>query len=161
MRDIYIVGAKGVGQYGGYETFVQNLIGYSKNVRYHVACKANGDGCMDLNKTDNISDLTEDSFRFNDTECYLIKVPNIGPAQAIYYDIASLRRCIKEIKENKVKDPIVYVLACRIGPFFKNYVDQIHGFSGSVYINPDGHEWKWAKWSKPIRAYWKISENLG
>ena len=160
MRDIYIVGAKGVGQYGGYETFVQNLIGYSKNVRYHVACKANGDGCMDLNKTDNLSDLTEDSFRFNDTECYLIKVPNIGPAQAIYYDIASLRRCIKEIKENKVKDPIVYVLACRIGPFFKNYVDQIHGFSGSVYINPDGHEWKRAKWSKLIRAYWKISEKL-
>ena len=26
--------------------------------------------------------------------------------------------------------------------------------------NPDGHEWKRAKWSKPVRAYWKKSEEL-
>ena len=27
-----------------------------------------------------------------------------------------------------------------------------------MYVNPDGHEWKRAKWSLPVRKYWKISE---
>jgi rhamnosyltransferase len=31
---------------------------------------------------------------------------------------------------------------------------------GKVYLNPDGHEWMRAKWSKPIRKYWKISEQM-
>ena len=29
-----------------------------------------------------------------------------------------------------------------------------------LYINPDGHEWLRAKWSKPVKKYWKISEQL-
>lgn len=29
-----------------------------------------------------------------------------------------------------------------------------------LYINPDGHEWLRAKWSKPVKKYWKISEKL-
>ncbi len=29
-----------------------------------------------------------------------------------------------------------------------------------VYVNPDGHEWKKAKWSGPVRKYWKESEKL-
>lgn len=29
-----------------------------------------------------------------------------------------------------------------------------------MYVNPDGHEWMRAKWSKPIRWYWKKSEQL-
>jgi len=27
-------------------------------------------------------------------------------------------------------------------------------------VNPDGHEWLRAKWSAPVRAYWKLSERL-
>ena len=29
-----------------------------------------------------------------------------------------------------------------------------------LYINPDGHEWKRAKWNWAIKKYWKISEKL-
>lgn len=29
-----------------------------------------------------------------------------------------------------------------------------------MYLNPDGHEWMRAKWSKPIRKYWKASEQM-
>lgn len=29
-----------------------------------------------------------------------------------------------------------------------------------MYLNPDGHEWMRAKWSAPIRKYWKISEQM-
>ena len=29
-----------------------------------------------------------------------------------------------------------------------------------MYLNPDGHEWMRAKWSAPVRKYWKISEQM-
>ena len=29
-----------------------------------------------------------------------------------------------------------------------------------MYVNPDGHEWMRAKWSLPVRKYWKISEQM-
>jgi rhamnosyltransferase len=44
---IFLVGAKNLGAYGGYETFVDKLTEYhgqSDKLCYHVACKANGDG---------------------------------------------------------------------------------------------------------------------
>ena len=54
VQHVYLVGAKSLGAYGGYETFVYKLTEYhqnKENIKYHVACKANGDGCMDLNST--------------------------------------------------------------------------------------------------------------
>ena len=35
---------------------------------------------------------------------------------------------------------------------------QIKDIGGRYYLNPDGHEWKRAKWSAPVRRYWKWSE---
>src|SRR5699024_6415228 len=37
---------------------------------------------------------------------------------------------------------------------------KFHQFGFQVWVNPDGHEWKRAKWSLPVRKYWKISERL-
>lgn len=148
MQHIYIVGSKGIpGAYGGYETFVDKLTEYHQQhqaLQYHVACKS-----------------TENSeFEYHNARCFKVKVPNIGPAQAIYYDLAALKQCCKHIKENNVKNPIVYILACRIGPFMKGFVRKIHKLGGVVYVNPDGHEWLRAKWPAPVRKYWKISEQL-
>lgn len=56
--------------------------------------------------------------------------------------------------------PIVYIMACRIGPFAHYFYKKIHKLGGRVYLNPDGHEWMRAKWSTPIRKYWKISERM-
>ena len=55
IQHVYLVGAKSLGAYGGYETFVYKLTEYhqnKENIKYHVACKANGDGCMDETKFD-------------------------------------------------------------------------------------------------------------
>ena len=49
-------------------------------------------------------------------------------------------------------------MTCRIGPFFNHYVKQIKALGGKIYLNPDGHEWMRAKWSAPVRKYWKYSE---
>ena len=58
VQHVYLIGAKGLGSYGGYETFVYKLTEYHKNnehIKYHVACKANGDGCMVRQKLMNMS----------------------------------------------------------------------------------------------------------
>jgi len=148
MQHVFIVGSKGIpGAYGGYETFVDKLTQYHENhteLRYHVACK----------------DTKAFEKQYHNARCFHIKVPNIGPAQAIWYDVAALSACCKYIRANRIEKPIVYILACRIGPFMRGFVKKIHKLGGKVYVNPDGHEWLRAKWPKPVRAYWKWSEKL-
>lgn len=169
MQHVFIIGSKSLGAYGGYETFVYKLTEYHQNnekIKYHVACKANGDGCMDESKLDGVSRISDSEiesdseFEFQNAHCFKISVPNIGPAVAIYYDVAALKYCCEYIEKNGIKNPIVYILACRIGPFMGHFYKKIHKLGGKVYLNPDGHEWMRAKWSKPIRKYWKISEQM-
>lgn len=163
MQHVFIVGAKSLGAYGGYETFVYKLTEYHQNnkkIKYHIACKANGDGCMDETKLSGVTLLGDSEFLFQNARCFKIRVPNIGPAAAIYYDVAALHACCKYIKDNRIEHPIVYILACRIGPFAAYFQNKIHKLGGKVYLNPDGHEWMRAKWSAPIRKYWKLSERM-
>ena len=107
-----------------------------------------------------VTRLSDTEFEFNNTHCFKIKVPNIGSAAAIYYDIAALNMCCQYIEKEHIKNAIVYVLACRIGPFLANFQKRIHKLGGKVYLNPDGHEWMRAKWSTPVRKYWKESERM-
>ena len=148
VQHVFIVGSKGIpGNYGGYETFVDRLTEYHQNnpnLKYHVACKAKD------TKT----------FEYHNADCFDVKVPSIGPAQAIYYDVAALNQCVRYIKRHNIQHPIVYILACRIVPFAAHFQRVIHKLGGKLYINPDGHEWMRAKWSAPVRKYWKISEQL-
>ena len=148
MQHVFIVGSKGIpGAYGGYETFVDRLTECHEGdpeIRYHVACKSDEDG----------------EFEYHGARCFKVKVPDIGPAQAIWYDVASLSRCVSYIEENHIEHPVVYVLACRIGPFCKRFHRRIRALGGELYVNPDGHEWARAKWSAPVRRYWKLSESL-
>lgn len=148
MQHVFIVGSKGIpGTYGGYETFVDKLTEYhqqNSKLKYHVACKG------DVNS----------EFNYHNARCFKINVPNIGAAQAIYYDITALNRCCNYIKRNHIERPIIYILACRIGPVASYFQKRIHKLGGLVYVNPDGHEWKRAKWSALVRKYWKISEKL-
>ncbi|CAM3131426.1 beta 1-4 rhamnosyltransferase Cps2T [Sporolactobacillus spathodeae] len=148
MQHVFIIGSKGIpGAYGGYETFVDKLTEYHQNnkkLKYHVACKSTENG----------------EFEYHNARCFNVKVPDVGAAQAIYYDIISLKRCCDYIKKNHIEHPIIYILACRIGLFIGHFQKVIHKLGGKVYLNPDGHEFLRAKWSAPVRKYWKISEQL-
>lgn len=162
MQDVFIIGAKGIGNYGGYETFLKKLIETDKNntkIKYHIACKYNGQGAMDETKLLNAKTIDDHHFIYYNADCFKINISEkLGPAQAIYYDLAAFKECIRQIKEQNISHPIVYVLACRIGPFISKYVKQLHQLGGQLFVNPDGHEWMRAKWSKPVRKYWKLSE---
>lgn len=147
MRDIFIIGSKGIpARYGGFETFVDQLTRQkeSRDIRYHVACMGN----------------SPKEFEYQDSHCFQIKVPAIGPAKAVWYDIAAFRYCLKYLKKHPSDAPVVYVLACRIGPFAAFLKAGLRKMGGKLYVNPDGHEWLRAKWNKAIRAYWKFSEKL-
>lgn len=162
MQDVFIIGAKGIGNYGGYETFLKKLIETDKNnteIKYHIACKYNGQGAMDETKLLGAKTIDDHHFTYYNADCFKIDISEkLGPAQAIYYDVAAFKECIRQIKEQNISHPIVYVLACRIGPFISKYVKQLHQLGGQLFVNPDGHEWMRAKWSKPVRKYWKLSE---
>lgn len=149
LKHVFIVGSKGIpAKYGGFETFVDKLTEYHQNeseLKYHVACR---------------SSENNDAFEYHNADCFNVKVPNIGAAQAIYYDVAALFRVCKYIKKNKIPNPIVYILACRIGIFAPYFQYRIHQLGGQLFLNPDGHEWKRAKWPLPVRLYWKISEAI-
>lgn len=145
VQHIYIVGSKGCGNYGGYETFLEKLTEHhqhNKKIKYHIAWKGK----------------KAKEFEYHGAHAFQMKVLNIGPAQAILYDIAALNYCLKHIKKNHIKSPIIYILACRIGPFAAQFQKKIHKLGGKVYVNPDGHEWMRGKWSVPVRKYWKYSE---
>lgn len=144
IQHVYLVGAKSLGAYGGYETFVYKLTEYhqnKENIKYHVACKANGDGCMDESKFEGVTKINDHEFEFHNAHCFKIDVPQIGSAQAIYYDVAALKACCEHIKKNHIPHPIVYIMACRIGPFAGHFYREIHKLGGTVFLNPDGHEW--------------------
>lgn len=164
VQHVFLVGAKSLGVYGGYETFVNKLTEYHQNkekIQYHVACKENGDGCMDPHNTKGAEILSEREFIYHNAECYRIHVPEkLGSAQAIYYDVVALQECCRIIRKQKISCPIVYIMACRIGPFMRQFYKAIHELGGIIYVNPDGHEWMRAKWAVPIRKYWKISEQM-
>ncbi|MBQ4417899.1 MAG: DUF1972 domain-containing protein [Butyrivibrio sp.] len=160
-RHVYIIGCKSIGLYGGFETFLMKLLQHHRDnpqIRYHVACKANGEGFMDVEKLPGAARINDDEFTYCNVHGFLIRVPDIGPAQAIYYDIKALQWACDHIEKNHIPDAVVYILACRVGPFERRYVKRIREAGGVVFQNPDGHEdWR-KKWNVFIRTYWKYSE---
>lgn len=147
MKHIFIIGSKGIpANYGGFETFVEKLTQYQQDesIKYHVSCLADNDN----------------EFEHNGAHCFNVKVPDIGAAKAVYYDIAAFKRCLHIIRNNNIKQPVIYVLACRIGPFIAALKGHLRRLGGKLYVNPDGHEWMRAKWNWLIRKYWKLSERL-
>ena len=150
MKDIFIIGSKGMGNYGGYETFLENLTYFKNNddINYHIAYREED------------TDEPNKEFYHNGARCFKIKLKDIGPAKAIVYDVKALRESINYIKKNKINDAIIYILTCRIGPFLRYYKNKCRKLGIKIYVNPDGHEWLRAKWSKPVKKYWKLSEKL-
>lgn len=149
MQHVFIIGSRGLpAQYGGFETFVDQLVSHqvSPDIQYHVACLSN--------------DQAYQHFDFKGVDCFTIKAPKLGPARVIAYDMMAINYALKLIKKQGIEQPIFYVLGNTIGAFVAPFARKIHKIGGRFYINPDGLEWKRAKWAKPIQAYLKYSEKI-
>ena len=149
MQHVFIIGSRGLpAQYGGFETFVDQLVSHqvSPDIQYHVACLSN--------------DQAYQHFDYKGVDCFTIKAPKLGPARVIAYDMMAINYALKVIKKQGIQKPIFYVLGNTIGAFVAPFARKIHKMGGQFYINPDGLEWKRAKWAKPIQAYLKYSEKI-
>ena len=147
MKDIFIIGSRGLpAQYGGFETFVEKLISYkvSPAIRYHVACLSD--------------ESTGNHFDYKGADCFTVNPPKLGPARVIAYDMMAINYSLKLIKKEGIQSPIFYILRNTIGSFIFHFAKKIQSVGGILLVNPDGLEWKRAKWSKPVQSYLKYSE---
>ena len=147
MKDIFIIGSRGLpAQYGGFETFVEKLVSHkvSPRIRYHVACLSD--------------ERTGKHFDYKGTDCFTVNPPKLGPARVIAYDMMAINYSLKFIKKEEIQEPIFYILGNTIGAFIAYFANKIQSIGGVLLVNPDGLEWKRAKWSKPVQSYLKYSE---
>lgn len=147
MKDIFIIGSRGLpAQYGGFETFVEKLISHkvSPAIRYHVACLSD--------------ESTGNHFDYKGADCFTVNPPKLGPARVIAYDMMAINYSLKLIKKEGIQSPIFYILGNTIGAFIVHFAKKIQSVGGTLLVNPDGLEWKRAKWSKPVQSYLKYSE---
>lgn len=147
MKDIFIIGSRGLpAQYGGFETFVEKLVSHkvSPRIRYHVACLSD--------------ERTGKHFDYKGADCFTVNPPKLGPARVIAYDMMAINYSLKFIKKEGIQEPIFYILGNTIGAFIAYFAKKIQSIGGVLLVNPDGLEWKRAKWSKPVQSYLKYSE---
>ena len=147
MKDIFIIGSRGLpAQYGGFETFVEKLVSHkvSPRIRYHVACLSD--------------ERTGKHFDYKGADCFTVNPPKLGPARVIAYDMMAINYSLKLIKKEGIQSPIFYILGNTIGAFIVHFAKKIQSVGGTLLVNPDGLEWKRAKWSKPVQSYLKYSE---
>ena len=143
MIDVYIVASKGIpAQYGGFETFVEELTKgkVSSEIKYHVSCMNND----------------EKHFEYNGADCFNVKVPLKGALGRIFHVSRALNQIERNI--NPKNKTIVYVLGCRIGPLMHHHYRKLHKRGVHVFVNPDGLEWKRAKWSTFEKRFLKYCE---
>lgn len=149
MKHIFIIGSRGLpAQYGGFETFVEQLVSnqVSPNIRYHVAC---------------LSDSSHHQHtEYKGADCFTINPPKLGPARVIAYDMMAISYALELVKAQKIEAPIFYILGNTIGGFIAPFAKKIHSVGGRLFVNPDGLEWKRSKWSKPVQSYLKYAEKL-
>lgn len=146
MIHIFIVGSKGIpAQYGGFETFVENLTLRKKSgdIKYHVSCMNND----------------EKHFEHNEADCFNVRVPLKGAPGRIFHVSLVLDRVEKWCRQNPGNPVIVYILGCRIGPLLIPHAWRLHRLGAVICCNPDGLEWKRDKWNTAAKLFLRYCES--
>ncbi|MFY9637491.1 MAG: DUF1972 domain-containing protein [Methanobacterium sp.] len=141
---IAIIGSRGIpNNYGGFECFTeilsQNLV--KRGYTIHVSCEHPGE----KNKPSTFNGV--DLFYFP------IKHPKsaiIGMIYEILYDVYSLFMA-------SLKADQIYMLGYSAALFF--FIPKL--FRKTLYLNPDGFEWKRAKFNSSVKFLLKINEKMG
>lgn len=148
MINVFIVGSKGIpARYGGFETFVEDLVSHQKNnnIKYYVSCVGDGK-----------------DYDFKGATCFNVPIKKDSAKNRMFNVFAALKRTkaiIKGIKKDKNRKDdkfIVYILGCRVGvlfPLIRRWFRKNHVI---IAFNPDGMEWmrtKWNFWQTKIVEY--------
>lgn len=145
MTDVFLVASKGIpAKYGGFETFVERLVRgrTTDQIKYHVSCMAQKE---DRKKPEH--------FEYQGADCFRVKVPLPGAPGRIWHVSLALSKIAGWKKEHPDSDMVVYILGCRIGPLMKYHAGILRKLGCRIYVNPDGLEWKRAKWNMAAKRF--------
>lgn len=145
MTDVFLVASKGIpARYGGFETFADRLVRgrTTDQIQYHVSCMAQKE---DRNQPKR--------FEYMGADCFRVKVPLPGAPGRILHVSMALSQIAGWKKEHPDRDTVVYVLGCRIGPLMKYHAGVLRKLGCRIYVNPDGLEWKRAKWNMAAKRF--------
>ena len=148
MKNIIIIGARGYEKnYGGWETFVTNLINNydDKDTKFYVPE-------LNHNKKNRNIEVR------NGVTCPQIYVPKQGAMTMFTFAFKAVMFFKKYIKKQKLENVIMYVVGYRVGPLFTVIRRKLKKMGVKIVINPDGIEWKREKWNFLIKQYLKLSE---
>ena len=150
MKHIFIVGARGYHyNYGGWETFVSNLVDYynDKNTIFHISMVTDVKGLNEEKISDNI---------------YVnpIYVKSKGSIKMFIYSIKAYKYYLKYINEQNLKTTYIYVLGLKLFHYLWFNEKKVKKLGIKVFVNPDGLEWMRSKWSYPIKKFFLLSERL-
>jgi glycosyltransferase involved in cell wall biosynthesis len=138
LVDLAILGTRGIpARYGGFETFAEQLAIRLAEKGIHVTVFCPSDGAK------------ADTVYRNVTLRYIPSTP-LGKFTEMIWDA----RCFWAARRGF---RVVYMLG--VGASFAAWLPRVYG--SHVWINPDGIEWKRAKWSLPQRIYLALAEALG
>ncbi|TXJ64289.1 DUF1972 domain-containing protein [Lacticaseibacillus paracasei] len=94
-RKVFIIGSKGTpAKYGGFETFVDNLVSRqnSSQIKYFIACRRD------------LSDNKADLYDYKEATCFNVDVPNIVAVQkrvvtdtSDFKTLLSYNKCIRNV----------------------------------------------------------------
>ena len=148
MKNIIIIGARGYeSKYGGWETFVTNLVNNynDKDTKFYIP-ELNHD-----RKNKNVEIR-------NGVICPQIYVPKQGSMTMMTFAFLATLYFKKKIKKEKMENVIIYMLGYRVGPLFTLIRRSLKKMGVVIIHNPDGIEWQRAKWNFLIKQYLKFSE---
>ena len=140
---VYIVGSKGIpAAYGGFETFADRLVsGRTKEIQYIVTGMSDKDERSTYNGASTVQFNTKNSV--------------IG---RMVHMFRALRFVLKDSKT--ARNSIVYVLGCRAGIILPLFRPLLKHRGVKILVNPDGAEWKRAKWNFIAKTIVLVFEHL-
>ena len=149
-KTIFIIGARGYhANYGGWETFVSNLVDQynDKNAVFYVS-----------ELTDNKEDNKKIKKINNNLYLISIYVKETGSPKMFFYTMKAYTYTLKYIKTEKFKKTYIYILGLKLGPllWFNKRLRKKQNIK--ILVNPDGLEHRRSKWNKIIQICFLLSE---
>ncbi len=150
-KNVIIIGSRGYKYpYGGWETFVLNLVRntHEKDTKFYIP-SLTSDASLDK-KVQIIDGVV----------CPFIYVKKQNFTTMFTFTIRSMHYFLHYIEKERLSQTVILMLGCKVGPFFPLWKKKLKQLHTKLIINPDGLEWKRDKWAWWIKKCFKISERF-
>lgn len=145
--NVFIIGLRGYTQnYGGWEAFAHGLLDNWTDDSVHFYA---------YEKVDDES--KEEIVEVNHVTCIRVCEKESGSSAMMKYDKNSTDITCELVKKYGVKNPIMFHLGVRIGPYLWLKRHTIKKLGITMMENPAGAEWRRTKWGKVLQVYLFIS----